>query len=119
MLETFRRTTHLPYTKKIPCAFCHGTGKDPFGQLYPVSTCQDCHGRIEINILTPFKTCTYYPGTGLAFSSQNTSTSCRGRGVISLGNKKLDGIPCQICKGNGMGAETNLPWIPCSGLGRR
>ena len=165
MLETFRRTTHLPYTKKIPCAFCHGTGKDPFGQLYPVSTCQDCHGRIEIYILTPFKTCTYYPGTGLAFSTQNTSTSCRGRGVISLGNeaprskaprylceilrspstllrqgyggfsspsssqqaarysakenKKLDGIPGQICTGNGMGAVTNLPGIPCSGLGRR
>jgi len=119
MLETFRRTTPLPSTKKIPCAFCHGTGKNPLGQLYPVSTCQDCHGRIEINILTPYKTCTYCPGIGLAFSTQNTCTSCMGRGVISLGNKQLDGIPCQICTGNGMGAETNLPWIPCSGLGRR
>jgi DnaJ-class molecular chaperone len=119
MLETFRKTTHLPYTKKLPYAFCHGTGKDPFGQLYPVSTCQDCHGRIENYILTPYKTRTYCPGTGLACSTQNTCTFCKGRGFISLGNKELDGIPCQICTGNGMGAETNLPWIPCSGLGRR
>jgi len=119
MLKTFRSTTYLPHTQKIPYAFSHETGKDPFGQLYPRSTGQVCHGRIDIYFLTPFKTCIYCHGTGVAFSTQNTCTSCSGRGCISLGNKNLVGIPCQICKGNGMDADTNFPCVPCSGLGRR
>ncbi len=117
MSKTFQKTTHLPHTKKIPCAFCHGTGKDPFGQLYPGSTCQVCHGRRDIYILTPYKACTYCHGTGVAFSTQNTCTSCRGRGVISLGNQRLKGIICNACGGTGMNAEMNLPCATCHGLG--
>lgn len=112
------RRTHLPHTEKIPCAFCKGTGKDPFGQLYPGSICQVCHGRKEIYIVTPYRTCTYCHGSGVAFSMQNTCTICNGRGVVSLSVQEMKGGKvCQACSGSGMETDTNLPCTRCHGLG--
>lgn len=117
MKTAVQKKAHLPHTEKIPCAFCKGTGKDPFGQLYPGSTCQVCSGRKEIYVLTPTLRCAYCHGSGVEFSSQNTCTACGGRGVISLGNKHLKGMSCNLCGGSGMNAQTNLPCVPCHGLG--
>lgn len=108
--------THLPHTEKIQCAFCKGTGKDPFGQLYPGSTCQVCKGRREIYISAPYQACRCCRGTGVAFSMENTCTACMGRGVISLG-KRLKGRPCGACGGTGMDSVTTRPCLVCGGLG--
>jgi len=112
-----RRSNHLPHTEKVRCGFCHGTGKDPFGQLYPGSTCQVCSGRREFYVASPYATCAYCHGSGVEFSTQNTCTACGGRGVISLGTHHLKGTSCKSCNGSGMNAQTNLPCVPCHGLG--
>lgn len=109
---------HLPDTQKIRCAFCKGTGKDPFGQLYPGSTCQVCSGRKEIYVSTPYETCTYCHGSGVAFSMQNTCTVCNGKGVVSLGPKETKrGKSCPMCGGSGMEINTNLSCTRCHGRG--
>lgn len=107
------KTDHLAHTEKIRCSFCKGMGKDPFDQLYPGSICQ---GRKEIYVLSPYKTCTYCHGSGVAFSSQNTCTVCHGRGVIS---HPARGHVCPECGGSGMDVETNLPCLACQGTGRQ
>lgn len=117
MTRPARKLNHLPNTEKIQCAFCKGTGKDPFGQLYPGSTCQVCNGRKEIYVSAPYQRCTYCHGSAVEFSTQNTCTACGGRGVVSLGHKHLKGSPCHACGGTGMNEETNLPCAPCHGLG--
>lgn len=110
------KRTHLPNTEKLQCAFCKGTGKDPFGQLYPGSTCQVCNGRKVLYIHTPYATCTYCHGSGVAFSSQNTCTVCHGHGVVSLGTQKREKV-CSLCSGTGMEIDTNLPCTGCQGMG--
>lgn len=117
MSKAVQKENHLPHTEKIPCAFCKGTGKDPFGQLYPGSTCQVCSGREEIYVSAPYKTCAYCHGSGVEFSTQNTCTACGGRGAISLGHHHLKGTSCKSCNGSGMNVQTNLPCAPCHGLG--
>lgn len=116
--ESPDKKEHFPHTKKICCAFCKGTGKDPFGQLYPGSTCQVCSGRKELRIVAPYATCQYCHGTGVEFSMQNTCTCCGGRGVISLGKKRIKKENlCLSCRGTGMAVETNLPCLECRGTG--
>lgn len=117
MFRTVQKPTHLPHTEKMACAFCKGTGKDPFGQLFPGSTCQVCSGRQIIFILTPYKTCTYCHGSGVEFSTQNTCTVCQGRGVQSVGKERSRKAGCRTCQGTGMAPETNLPCTGCHGLG--
>lgn len=107
---------HLAHTEEVQCAFCKGAGKDPFGQLYQGSTCQVCSGRKVLYIHTPYTTCTYCHGSGVAFSSQNTCTICYGRGVVSLDAQKKGKI-CFSCQGTGMGIDTNLPCTSCQGMG--
>lgn len=119
MSEATRKVKHLSHTKKIRCNFCKGTGKDPFGQLYPGSTCQVCNGRKEIYVSTPYNTCTYCHGRGVAFSMQNTCTICNGRGVVSIGKSEVrkGHHTCTACQGSGMEIETNLPCTKCHGTG--
>lgn len=107
---------HLSHTKRVTCAFCKGTGKDPFGQLYPGSTCQVCSGRKKIYVSIPHKTCAYCHGTGVEFSMQNTCTACMGRGVISLKNREKR-KKCEACGGSGMDNVTTRPCLSCRGLG--
>lgn len=116
MSRESEKPIHFPKSEKIRCGFCKGTGKDPFGQLYPGSTCQVCKGRKEIYIQAPYKTCVYCHGSGAAFSMQNTCTVCNGRGVVSLETKKK-GKSCSLCQGTGMELDTNLPCSHCRGLG--
>lgn len=34
----------------VRCAFCNGTGKDPFGLLSILATCQACRGSGEVTV---------------------------------------------------------------------
>jgi len=108
---------HLPQMKRVSCVFCHGTGKDPFDQLYTGSVCQVCNGRKEHHVHVPFQTCTYCKGSGVAFNSQNTCTICMGRGIISLKNQKEKESLCKTCSGTGKDIETGLPCSFCHGAG--
>jgi len=37
----------------IKCAFCKGTGKDPFDLLSKLSTCQVCGGKGKVEVKEP------------------------------------------------------------------
>lgn len=71
-------------TKTIPCAFCKGTGTDPFPVLSPLSNCPVCHGRGIVRVREPFETCPACQGTGLYFNSHMYCWHCRGKGVVTI-----------------------------------
>lgn len=119
MSKAFQKRDESANVKKVACAFCSGSGKDPFGQLYPGSTCQVCNGRKTIPILVPYESCAYCHGRGVEFSTQNTCTACLGKGVISISKREAKGASCKFCGGTGMEMETNLPCAHCHGLGRQ
>lgn len=39
----------------VECAFCHGTGKDPFGVMSWLSTCYACLGQKSLWVLKPLR----------------------------------------------------------------
>jgi hypothetical protein len=45
-------------TVQVPCAFCRGTGKDPFGIMSSLSVCCVCLGRGAVAVVVPFARCT-------------------------------------------------------------
>lgn len=69
---------------KIKCAFCHGTGKDPFHLLSYLSDCPVCHGRKTVRVAKPYETCKACAGTGIYFKSKMYCWTCRGKGVVTV-----------------------------------
>ena len=65
----------------VPCAFCKGTGRDPYG-LSHLSNCVVCGGKKTIQVKEPYETCPSCEGTGLYFRSHMYCWTCRGKGVI-------------------------------------
>lgn len=68
----------------IKCAFCRGTGRDPFGLLSYLSNCPVCHGRGTVRVAKPYETCKACEGTGLYFKSKMYCWTCRGKGVVTV-----------------------------------
>ena len=69
--------------KKITCAFCKGTGKDPFNLLSELATCQVCLGAGKVEIDEPAIKCAFCKGTGVyPCSSRVTCTVCNGKGMV-------------------------------------
>lgn len=66
----------------IKCAFCRGTGIDPFPVLSPKSNCVVCHGRGVVRVPPPYVTCQRCRGTGVYFGSHMYCWTCRGKGVV-------------------------------------
>jgi DnaJ-class molecular chaperone len=70
----------------ITCAFCKGTGKDPFNLLSSFATCQVCGGRGDVGITEPAIECAYCKGTGVyPYGSRITCTVCGGKGMVLAG----------------------------------
>ena len=44
---------------EIKCAFCKGTGKDPFDLLSELATCQVCGGKGKVDIIEPAIKCVF------------------------------------------------------------
>jgi len=100
---------------KVKCAFCNGTGKDPFEIMSPFATCSVCHGLKEHHILKPFSTCAYCKGTGVARGLRNPCLSCHGIGQVSHHKGKLS--VCPECNGSGAELKSNLTCLKCKGAG--
>jgi DnaJ-class molecular chaperone len=47
------------------CAFCNGTGKDPFGLLFILATCQVCRGSGKITVTESVVKCPFCDGSGV------------------------------------------------------
>ncbi len=100
-------------TKKINCAFCEGTGKDPFELLSSISDCMVCSGSGTTEVSEPMKKCIFCNGSGKnPLGARVPCIVCGGKGNnYSQGNSK-----CTYCKGTGKSSD-GLPCTRCKGIG--
>lgn len=84
----------------VHCAFCRGTGKDPFGLLSRLSDCQNCLGSGEVGITGPVRTCPFCDGSGRHRRLRLTCIVCGGTGAVTVPE------PFEICpRCHGRGAS--------------
>ena len=75
-------------TKTIKCAFCQGTGKDPFELLSKMATCQVCGGERKVTVPVPHVTCPVCGGSGIQPHTRLVCRTCGGKGIISPERRK-------------------------------
>lgn len=97
----------------ITCAFCKGLGKDPFGLLSPLATCQVCSGTGKVKVTPPTAKCAFCNGTGVHLDKRVTCTVCGGKGVVTV---PKGAKTCSECNGSGQ-APDGLPCLNCRGKG--
>ncbi len=101
----------------VKCAFCNGTGKDPFGLLSTLATCQVCGGTGRVTVSEPFVRCPFCKGTGVHPSHRYTCILCHGKGVVPAppeGEREV----CPECGGSGKShSQWNVPCTKCNGKG--
>ena len=100
--------------KTIKCAFCGGTGRDPYRILSRVSDCPVCKGHKTVDVETPVVACLYCKGTGRQRHTRLTCSACGGAGVITL---PAPTAHCPQCDGSGRDPEADLPCSLCRGAG--
>lgn len=98
-------------TVDVVCAFCSGTGRDPFGILSPLATCQVCGGTGRRILHPPTAPCPFCRGTGVHPGSRNTCTTCDGVGVVEI---PANAATCPCCGGSGRAADYIWPDSPLS-----
>ena len=96
------------------CAFCGGGGRDPFGLLSPLSTCQVCWGKGSVAISEPAITCAFCGGSGVHRDQRLTCTVCGGKGMVTVEEPR---DVCPNCKGRGIAPGDYLPCLVCGGRG--
>jgi len=97
----------------ITCAFCKGLGKDPFGLLSPLATCQVCSGTGKVRVTPPTVKCAFCNGTGVYVHKRLTCTVCGGKGMVTV---PKGAKTCSECNGSGQ-ARDGLPCLACRGKG--
>ena len=99
----------------VVCAFCRGSGHDPFELLSKMSLCPVCGGKGKVEIVQPWRRCAFCGGTGAHPDTRLTCTVCMGRGRVTVVEPASD---CPVCEGSGK-AETgsNMPCSHCRGIG--
>jgi len=95
----------------LTCAFCGGTGRDPFGILSRLATCQVCGGTGRRSLHSPTATCAFCQGKGVHPGSRNTCTTCGGVGTVEI---PANAIVCPCCDGTGKAADYIWPDSPLS-----
>ena len=100
----------------VQCAFCEGSGKDPFGILSCLSSCPACGGRGSIHIRSPYVSCAFCQGTGVHPGTRLTCSLCGGTGVRPV---KGPTKTCPNCLGSGVEprGELALSCFTCGGKG--
>ena len=117
MARRSRATYKRPAVKKemveAKCAFCQGTGRDPFGVMSHLSTCSICGGKGIVQVTEPYVPCCTCDGTGIQPFTRLTCLACSGKGVIGVAEKTET---CPVC--GGAGADTgNRYCLRCHGSG--
>jgi len=95
--------------KEITCAFCEGTGKDPFGIMSPLSTCQVCWGKGSVTVREPAIVCAFCRGSGVHDEQRLTCTVCGGKGMVTI---KEPVEKCPHCQGTGV--NTGINYLSCA-----
>src|SRR3990172_3635615 len=83
----------------ITCAFCRGTGRDPFALLSELSTCQVCRGLGRVELAEPAIECAFCGGSGVHRDQRLTCIVCGGRGMVTI---EKGSQPCLHCSGKGI-----------------
>ncbi|MEI8004955.1 MAG: hypothetical protein WCI48_02020 [Bacteroidota bacterium] len=97
----------------IKCAYCNGTGKDPFDLLSPISHCLVCNSTGVVEVAEPMKKCIFCSGTGRnPLGARVPCIVCGGRGSFHTDSSKK----CTQCKGTGRSSD-GLPCTRCGGKG--
>ena len=98
----------------VKCAFCKGTGKDPYELMSKLSGCPVCNGHGTVEVEKPTVSCMSCRGTGKQRHTRLTCSACGGTGLISLtGPTKT----CSQCGGSGRQPDSDLPCSHCRGAG--
>ena len=101
----------------VKCAFCNGTGKDPFGSMSHLSKCQVCLGRGTVRVQPPVKECAFCGGTGRQphSAARLTCGACGGKGAVTTVEPSM---VCPTCEGSGI-SMAPLPQycLTCKGQG--
>jgi DnaJ-class molecular chaperone len=99
----------------VPCAFCGGRGKDPFGIMSRLSTCYVCGGEQGLWVNKPIKACLFCRGTGVSpTGARNACAACRGVGAVHL---REPSQTCTTCGGTGWCQPVRLYCHVCMGKG--
>jgi len=99
------------------CAFCGGTGKDPFGIMSRLSTCVVCGGEksVWIEKTGTAKECLLCNGSGVSpTGARNPCAVCGGTGVVSVEEPSQT---CPNCSGTGWQPLMSLYCTVCKGKG--
>ncbi|MFZ2446992.1 MAG: hypothetical protein WAW37_11595 [Syntrophobacteraceae bacterium] len=100
---------------EVPCSFCGGGGKDPFGIMSWLSTCCVCGGSGLVRVPEPFARCAHCRGTGAVKSL--TCTVCGGKGFVPELPRPTR--KCPECGGTGDDASAPaMACLRCRGRGR-
>lgn len=101
--------------KVITCAFCQGTGRDPFGIMSPLSSCQVCGAKGSVTVREPAIVCAFCGGSGVHDEQRLTCTVCGGKGMVTI-REPVE--KCPHCQGTGVNTDINyLPCALCGGKG--
>ncbi len=103
----------------LACAYCGGSGRDPFGVMSPLSTCQVCGGKGQNRLRAPVTTCAFCHGTGVNPGLRQTCLACDGTGYTQV---PLEASVCPCCGGSGRASDYLWPDSPltcscCGGAG--
>ena len=95
------------------CAFCEGSGKDPFGVPSQESKCQVCFGRGRVRLKNACP-CQFCEGSGKHPIERLTCPVCHGYGAFDFKGK---GQKCPSCFGKGREENNYFPCSHCQGHG--
>lgn len=98
----------------VSCAFCSGSGRDPFDLLSDKSRCAVCGGRGTLVIRHPTRRCAFCRGSGIFPRSRLTCTVCGGAGLVTVLEPRR---VCSECGGAGRMPGRFLPCSLCGGKG--
>ena len=110
MTEIITKNNHDKY-KTIPCAFCEGAGKDPFGVPSKLSNCQVCIGRGAVQVIEPTENCPACAGTGIYKHHRLPCAVCGGKGQLHYISGKDRTYGCKPENKEMLDIETGLPCI--------
>jgi len=111
-----KKTTETGEKTLVQCAYCQGSGKDPFRLLSPLSASGVCGGKGQVEIEAPYVPCAFCGGTGIHPRSRLTCTACKGKGVIHVEEPT---VTCPTCSGLGVDptGDLRLFCTTCGGAG--
>jgi len=79
--------------KERECAFCKGTGSDPFNLLSKLAACQVCGGAGIVQVEEPAIGCIFCRGTGVyPHNGRVTCTVCKGKGMVTVKGSKGESV---------------------------